>query len=330
MTYYYKCIVVQRASHVSAAAALVWSANPDLSNIELRRVLQDTAEDLGLLERYQGHGMVRADLAVKEVVDAEPTYTLTLNVDPEEGGTVEGAGNYLEGQVVSLTATANPGYEFVNWTDEDGNEISNLADYEYTMPADNVTLTANFREAPTVVYYALIVDSTDGGSVTNPGEETFNYSKGTEVTLKAEHEEGYRFVNWTGDTDEIADVNAATTTITMNGQYSITANFEELDSSAISVKSINYSTTGGRNNDRHLLVTITLIDEQGNGVSGVSISIDLLLDDDEYASASDTTGTDGKVTIRFNNAPSGTYHTVVTNVDADGWDGVTPENSFTK
>ena len=37
--------------------------------------------------------------------------------------------------------------------------------------------------------------------------------------------EGYRFVEWTGDVGTIADVYAATTTITMNGDYSITANF---------------------------------------------------------------------------------------------------------
>jgi len=38
-------------------------------------------------------------------------------------------------------------------------------------------------------------------------------------------DEGYRFDRWTGDVGTIADVNAAITTITMNGDYSITANF---------------------------------------------------------------------------------------------------------
>jgi Leucine-rich repeat (LRR) protein len=38
---------------------------------------------------------------------------------------------------------------------------------------------------------------------------------------------GYRFVNWTGNAGTIANVNAATTTITVNGDYSVTANFEE-------------------------------------------------------------------------------------------------------
>ena len=47
------------------------------------------------------------------------------------------------------------------------------------------------------------------------------------VNLVAEAAEGFRFVNWTGDVETVADVNSASTTITMNGDYSITANFEE-------------------------------------------------------------------------------------------------------
>jgi hypothetical protein len=33
------------------------------------------------------------------------------------------------------------------------------------------------------------------------------------------------FNNWTGDVGAIADVNSATTTITINGDYAIKANF---------------------------------------------------------------------------------------------------------
>lgn len=73
-------------------------------------------------------------------------YNLELAVNPEGAGTVTGEGEYLESGEVALTATANEGYVFVNWTDEDGNEISTLADFTYTMPAYEVTLTANFKE----------------------------------------------------------------------------------------------------------------------------------------------------------------------------------------
>jgi hypothetical protein len=75
------------------------------------------------------------------------------------------------------------------------------------------------------VRYDLTTSSTEGGQVTTPGEATFTYGKGTVVSLVAEPEQGYRFVNWTGDVDTVANVNAALTTITMNGHYSILANF---------------------------------------------------------------------------------------------------------
>ena len=47
------------------------------------------------------------------------------------------------------------------------------------------------------------------------------------VNLVASPVSGYRFVNWTGNVGTIADVNDATTTITINDDYSIIADFEE-------------------------------------------------------------------------------------------------------
>jgi alpha-tubulin suppressor-like RCC1 family protein len=73
----------------------------------------------------------------------------------------------------------------------------------------------------------LTISSNIGGEVTRPGEGPFPYYPGRVLNLVAKPENGYRFVNWTGDVDTIANVNAAQTTITMNDNYSITANFEE-------------------------------------------------------------------------------------------------------
>jgi len=73
--------------------------------------------------------------------------------------------------------------------------------------------------------YTLTVTSTSGGLVTAPGEGTFTYNATTVVNLVAEAEEGYLFDEWTGNVSTIANVTAATTTITMHGNYTITANF---------------------------------------------------------------------------------------------------------
>lgn len=74
--------------------------------------------------------------------------------------------------------------------------------------------------------HSLGISSTEGGSVTKPGEGMFLlYSEGRVVDLVATPDSGYHFVNWTGDVDTIADVEDATTTITMNHTCTITANF---------------------------------------------------------------------------------------------------------
>jgi len=75
------------------------------------------------------------------------------------------------------------------------------------------------------VQYNLLTSSSAGGTVTTPGEGLFSYGKGTVVNLVAEPDAGYRFANWTGNVDTIADVGDATTTITINNHYSITARF---------------------------------------------------------------------------------------------------------
>jgi hypothetical protein len=80
-----------------------------------------------------------------------------------------------------------------------------------------------------VIEYTLTISSTEGGSVTTPGEGAFNYTADEVVDLVAVADEGYRFDEWTGDVGTITDVNAATTTITTNDAYSIMANFVRQD-----------------------------------------------------------------------------------------------------
>lgn len=84
------------------------------------------------------------------------------------------------------------------------------------------------EQVPEITEYNLTISSTEGGSVTNPNEGTFTYDEGKVVNLVAKPEEGYRFANWTGDVSTITDVEDATTTITMQGNYEITANFEAI------------------------------------------------------------------------------------------------------
>ncbi len=83
-------------------------------------------------------------------------------------------------------------------------------------------------EAYVGITYDLTIDSSEGGSVTVPGEGEFTYPPGTTVELVAEADDGHEFLEWTGDIGTIADTASAETTITMWGDYSITASFAPL------------------------------------------------------------------------------------------------------
>ena len=155
-----------------------------------------------------------------------------LTADSTTGGSVtipgEGTFTYEEGEVVDLMAEPEEGYRFVNWT----GDVATIGDVD--APSTTVTMyddyeiTANFERVFAAVsgWYALQISSTEGGSVTSPGERIFPYAAGRIVRLVAVPEDGYRFVEWTGDVESIADINAASTTIRIETWSRITATFE--------------------------------------------------------------------------------------------------------
>ena len=84
-------------------------------------------------------------LSAEEYVAPVVNHTITVSANPAEAGTVTGAGEYEEGAEAILTATANEGYEFVNWTENEV-EVSTDAEYTFEVLADRA-LVANFKEA---------------------------------------------------------------------------------------------------------------------------------------------------------------------------------------
>jgi len=180
--------------------------------------------------------------------------------EPTQGNFPYGAGDffaYYPDTVVDLVATPDSDYRFVGWTGApDIIADVSAAATTITMNRD-CAITANFEkipETPVIIQYNLTVSSTAGGSVTTPGEGTFTYNASTVLDLVARADSGYRFVNWTGDVTAIANVNGASTTITMNDDYSIVANFEKIpigqvtltvSSSAVGPIATTPSTPGG-------------------------------------------------------------------------------------
>ncbi len=188
-------------------------------------------------------------------------HTLTVNSSGVSGVSItsstghSGTTNYTKtvnnGTSVSLTAPASSGgMTFTGWT---GSVTSSDQTIFFTMDG-NKTVTANYEETP---YYTLTVNSsgTSGVSITSSTGHggTTNYTKivniGTSVSLTAPASSGgMTFIGWTGD------VTSSDQTIffTMDGNKTVTANYEEtpyytltVNSSGTSGVSITSSTGHG-------------------------------------------------------------------------------------
>ncbi len=157
-------------------------------------------------------------------------YTLTATASAEEAGSVTvypAAETYEAGTEVTLTATKNFGYAFVNWTDAKGNIISEEAKFKYTLNAD-AALTANFKQVETYEL-DLTIDGTNEYMVTiDPMptivDEKAMYEAGTAVQLTANQYEGLvTFTNWSdGET-------SSSKTIKMDADVTLEAFFAEAD-----------------------------------------------------------------------------------------------------
>ncbi|MDQ7816907.1 MAG: hypothetical protein RDU14_07745, partial [Melioribacteraceae bacterium] len=117
------------------------------------------------------------------------TYTISTSSNPSSGGTTSGGGTKTHGSSVTVTASANTGYNFVNWT-EGGNQVSTSTSYSFTATS-NRTLVANFAAKT----YTISTSSSPsaGGTTSGGGSKTH----GSSVTLTATANTGYNFVNWT-------------------------------------------------------------------------------------------------------------------------------------
>ena len=174
-----------------------------------------------------------------------------LNISSTTGGSVtapgEGVFTYGGGTVANLVAEPEEGYQFVRWTGDTGTVDSINAESTRVAIWGDYVITANFAMPP--IRYNLNVGSTAGGSVVAPGEGTFSNERGTVVELVAEPEEGYQFLNWTGDVETVTDVDSPSTTVSTDGDYYIRANFAAVEVDGIGVTvgdwmKVEYEITG--------------------------------------------------------------------------------------
>ena len=174
------------------------------------------------------------DIKISGVVDGTPQevemFSFAIAASPEEGGSVvqNPLGKEFEsGAEVTLSATKNFGYKFVNWTDDNGTEVSREARFKYTVTG-NVVLTAHFEAVKTyelavevekpansyMVRYDPLPAEIDGKKM---------YEEGTRVTLTTVGNKILTFTGWSnGET-------SSEIVVDMDQDVSLKANFAAVD-----------------------------------------------------------------------------------------------------
>lgn len=149
----------------------------------------------------------------------------SADVDPNNSGSVSGTGDVsvstLGGTSTTLTATANRGYSFNNWT-RSGVSVSSSNPFTFTVQdtaSGTINTTANFN---TLASYTI------SGSVNDPTYGTISgtgsYYSGESCTLTATSNTGYEFVNWTENGTTVSS--DSTYTFTVSGNRTLVANFQ--------------------------------------------------------------------------------------------------------
>lgn len=166
--------------------------------------------------KYDSTAAFTEDTTLTAKFAAASTYTVTVN-GSYAGET--GAGSYLAGASVTVSAGERAGYSFAGWTavgidlaDESAENVT------FTMPANDVTLTAewDYIVTPGDPTYRPIIDEPENGGVTTSPSRP---ESGDTVTVNPEPDEGY-------EVDEIIvtdkDGNPVEVTRNPDGSYSFT------------------------------------------------------------------------------------------------------------
>ena len=150
---------------------------------------------------------------------APQTYTINVSANPTNGGTATGGGTFNQGASCTVSATANAGFTFTNWT-ENGSVVSTQANYTFTVNS-NRTLVANFQAQPQNYTISVSANPTNGGNVTGGG----TYQQGQSCTVSATPANGYTFLRWTENGNQVST--NANYTFTVTGNRTLVAQFQQ-------------------------------------------------------------------------------------------------------
>lgn len=211
-------------------------------------------------------------------------YNVTATVNPAQAGTVSGTGFFLKDENVSLTATANTGYDFIGWY-EAGSEVSKENPYAFVC-AGNRTLEARFE----LKSFNIVLSAGEGGSVTPTGTVSVKYGEDLNVAIAAS--EGYKIEDVKVDGESVGAVEtytftAVSATHTLEATFSKQTAVREFEADLLKV-SPNPFSSQLRIDAGQAIAAVRMVDLQGREVvnrkaGGVSqLCLELNLPDGMY------------------------------------------------
>ena len=200
----------------------------------------DTDLEFGVYEysvetNYFG-GSAKSENIIVELSESEE-YTVSVSVNPEDAGVVEGGGTYFETTYVTVKATPNLGYAFKEWT-ENGIQVSTDASYKFKIAEDR-NLVAEFIDNDLSIEVVNVTSpSCEGESdgaievMAKSGLSPYIYKLGDETSEALDA--SYTFENLTVGTYviEVADATGFSVTTTVE----VKASDEELEAGAIATE----------------------------------------------------------------------------------------------
>ena len=168
---------------------------------------------------FNGQVRIRSIAWMPETEENVHSYTVSASSNDSSYGTasVDPSGTVNEGTKVTFNATANDGYEFVNWTDASGNVVATTTTYIIYNLSEDAQLTANFVTTKTTL----------SGSATFTLEQ-LNYFAGTvhDTGVKTTYTTGDGYITLSSTSENVqAQMTANTGTKVRNtGTFAITPN----------------------------------------------------------------------------------------------------------
>lgn len=152
---------------------------------------------------------------------SDHSHVIIALADPEEGGVIEGAGTYMEGETCTLSAVANDGFTFLHWL-EDGQVLTQQPSFSFVVITDRA-LKAVFQLNPNNYLISVSANPPEGGYAVGGGA----YLEGAVCEVFAAPASQYVFVRWTENGEEVS--NQPSYTFVVTGNRTLVAEFQHIE-----------------------------------------------------------------------------------------------------